>query len=54
MIKAFALILTVSGMVSLVMGVLGIFGKNFVALSPWALAIIGLIFFAAGVGLLKR
>ena len=45
MIKALALLLTLVGFVSLTMGVLGIFGENFVDLHPWALAILGLIFF---------
>jgi hypothetical protein len=54
MIKGLAVILTIAGMVGLVLGVLGIFGQNYLALSPWALAILGLIFFSAGIGLLKR
>jgi hypothetical protein len=54
MIKAIALLLTLAGFVGLTMGVLGIFGQNFVNLSPWALAILGLIFFSGGISLLKR
>ena len=54
MIKIVGLILTLVGFVGLVLGVLGIFGKNLVELHPWALAILGIIFFGAGVGLLKR
>ena len=54
MIKSIAVILTVAGMCGLVFGVLGIFGQNLVALSPWALAILGFIFFVSGIGLLKR
>ena len=54
MIKVLAMILTLAGIIGLVLGVLGIFGRNVVALSPWALAILGLIFFSSGVGLLKR
>jgi len=53
-IKVFALILALIGFVGLILGVLGIFGKDLVSLSPWALAILGLIFFGAGIGLLKR
>jgi len=53
MIKALALLLTLVGFVSLTMGVLGIFGDNLVDLHPWALAILGLIFFSGGIGLLK-
>lgn len=54
MIKALALLLTIAGIVGLVLGVLGIFGKNLVTLSPWAMGILGLIFFTAGIGLLKQ
>ncbi|MCK7592015.1 hypothetical protein M0G43_15610 [Subsaxibacter sp. CAU 1640] len=53
MIKILALILTVGGMIALILGVLGIFGNNMVALSPWALTILGGIFFIAGVSMLK-
>ena len=54
MIKALAMILTLAGIIGLVLGVLGIFGRNMVALSPWALGILGLIFFSSGIALLKR
>ncbi|GAA0892097.1 hypothetical protein GCM10009122_17760 [Fulvivirga kasyanovii] len=54
MIKTLAIILVIAGIIGLVLGVLGIFGSNLVALSPWALAILGLIFFSSGIGLLKR
>ncbi len=54
MIKAIALLLTLVGFVGLTMGVLGIFGEDLVELSPWALAILGLIFFSGGISLLKR
>jgi hypothetical protein len=54
MIKGLALLLTIAGIIGLVLGVLGIFGKNMVNLSPWALGILGLIFFSAGIGLLKH
>lgn len=54
MTRALAIILTLLGGISLSLGVLGIFGRNFVALSPWALSILGFIFFVAGIGLLKR
>ncbi len=53
MIKILAMFLTVAGIVGLILGVLGIFGRDLVALSPWALSILGLIFFGSGVGLLK-
>jgi hypothetical protein len=54
MIKALALVLTIAGIIGLILGVLGIFGRNMVSLSPWALGILGLIFFSAGIGLLKQ
>ena len=54
MIKAIAFLLTLAGFVALTMGVLGIFGQNIVSLHPWALAILGLIFFTGGISLLKR
>ncbi|WP_228852292.1 hypothetical protein [Aegicerativicinus sediminis] len=53
MIRVLALILTLGGMIALVLGVLGIFGNNLVTLSPWALTILGLVFFIAGVSMLK-
>ncbi len=53
MIKILAVILVVIGMAGLVLGVLGIFGPNLVVLNPWALAILGFIFFVSGIGLLK-
>lgn len=54
MIKIVGLVLTLVGFVGLILGVLGIFGKDLVALHPWALAILGIIFFGAGIGILKR
>lgn len=53
MIRVLAIILTIGGMIALILGVLGIFGNNFVALSPWALTILGGVFFIAGVSMLK-
>lgn len=54
MIKILAMVLVVIGIIGLIMGVLGIFGPNLVTLSPWALAILGFVFFVSGIGLLKR
>ena len=54
MIKALGITLAVCGMIGLILGILGLFGRDMVALSPWALAILGLIFFTSGIGLLKR
>ena len=54
MIRILALILTLVGMIGLILGVLGIFGTPIInSLSPWALAILGLIFFIAGVSMFK-
>lgn len=47
------MILTVGGMISLILGVLGIYGNNMVALSPWALTILGGVFFISGVSMLQ-
>ncbi len=53
MIKVLGFIMTVGGAIALVMGVLGIFGSVALILSPWALTILGIIFFIAGISLLK-
>jgi uncharacterized membrane protein len=53
MIKILAVILLIGGAISLVMGVLGIFGSLALMISPWALAILGFIFFIAGISMLK-
>jgi hypothetical protein len=54
MIRIVSLVLIIAGMVGLILGVLGIFGRDLVALNSWALAILGIIFFLAGIGLMKR
>lgn len=54
MIKILALVLVLIGIVGLIVGVMGIFGPNLVAVSPWAFAILGFIFFVSGIGLLKQ
>jgi len=53
MIKILGFILTIGGAIALVMGVMGIFGSLQIGLSPWALLILGIVFFFAGIGLLK-
>lgn len=53
MIRILALVLTIGGMIALILGVLGIFGNNLMTLSPWALTILGGIFFISGISLLK-
>lgn len=53
MIKALAIVITLLGVAGLILGIPGIFGNNLVQMSPWALSIIGIIFFIAGVGMLN-
>lgn len=53
MIKILAFIMLIGGAMSLVLGILGIFGSMALMVSPWALAIIGFIFFIAGISMLK-
>lgn len=53
MIKILAMILTVVGIAGLIVGVLGIFGRDLVALSPWAATILGAVFFFAGISMLQ-
>jgi len=53
MIKVLAMIMLIGGAIALVMGVLGIFGSVVLMLSPWALTILGFIFFVAGISMLK-
>jgi hypothetical protein len=54
MIKGLAFTLTIAGIVGLIIGVLGIFGRDLIKVSPWALTILGVIFFSSGIGLLKQ
>ncbi|UII28403.1 hypothetical protein LVD15_08230 [Fulvivirga maritima] len=54
MIKILALVLTIVGIIGLILGVLGIFGSSLIGVSPWALAILGFIFFFSGISILKR
>lgn len=53
MIKILAFIMLIGGAIALVMGVLGIFGSVALMFSPWALTILGFIFFIAGISMLK-
>lgn len=53
MIKILAFIFTIGGAIALIMGVLGAFGSLDSGLSPWPLIILGIVFFFAGIGLLK-
>lgn len=54
MIKILGFILTIVGGIGLVMGVFGAFGSLDVGMSPWALIVLGIVFFLAGIGLLKN
>ncbi len=54
MIKILGFILTIAGGIGLVMGILSVFGSLDVGMSPWALIILGIVFFFAGIGLLKH
>ncbi|MEZ7496228.1 hypothetical protein QO206_12055 [Leeuwenhoekiella aequorea] len=53
MIKILALVMVIGGAIALVVGVLGIFGSLSTGLSPWAMAILGGVFFLSGISLLK-
>ncbi|EAQ50202.1 MULTISPECIES: hypothetical protein [Leeuwenhoekiella] len=53
MIKILAIIMVVGGAISLVVGIMGVFGSMSTGVSPWALAILGGIFFLSGISLLK-
>lgn len=54
MIKILGFILTIAGGITLVLGVLGAFGSMDIGINSWALIILGIVFFFAGIGLLKR
>lgn len=54
MIKILGMVLAVAGMIALVLSVLGVFGSISIGMSlSWALAIIGFIFFIAGIKILN-
>ncbi len=53
MIKILAVIMLIGGAISLVMGVLGVFGSIALMMNPWALSILGFVFFIAGISMLK-
>ncbi|MEM0519208.1 MULTISPECIES: hypothetical protein [Aequorivita] len=54
MIKILGFILTIAGGIGLILGILSVFGSMEVGMSPWALIILGIVFFFAGIGLLKN
>ena len=47
-------VLLLLGAGSLVIGLFGLFGENLVEMNPWIFAILGLIFFFSGTGLLRK
>jgi uncharacterized membrane protein len=49
-----ATVLVLAGIIGLIIGITGIFGKNVTAQSPWIFAILGFVFFSSGIGLLKN
>ncbi len=53
MIKILAFIMLIGGAIALAVGVFGIFGSVSLMVQPWALAILGFIFFLAGISMLK-
>ena len=53
MIKILALVMVIGGAISLLIGIMGVFGSMSTGVSPWALAILGGIFFLSGISLLK-
>ena len=53
MSKILALVMVIGGAISLVIGIMGVFGSLSTGVSPWALAILGGIFFLSGISLLK-
>lgn len=54
MIKIVGLVLLIIGALGLIFGLIGIFGQNLLTINAWAMAILGIIFFTSGTGMLKR
>ncbi len=54
MIKILGLILTLAGGIGLVLGIIAAFGSLNLGNAKWALIILGIVFFFAGIGLLKN
>jgi len=54
MVKALAFLLVFVGAAGFVTGLLGVFGPDVVAISPWLLTIMGFFFFLSGYGLLRK
>lgn len=54
MIKVLGFIFTIGASIALVMGVLSAFGVMAMGVAQWPMIILGVIFFFAGIGLLKN
>ncbi|MGJ8667429.1 MAG: hypothetical protein ACSHW7_13755 [Patiriisocius sp.] len=53
MIKILGLIMTIGGAIALILGVLSAFGSMNIGNAQWPSIILGVVFFFAGIGLLK-
>lgn len=53
-IKVVAWVLSIIGASAVIAGLLGFFGPVVVALSPWALTIVGFLFVLSGYGLMTK
>ncbi len=54
MIKILGLGMAVGGAIALILGVLGVFGSIAMGAATWPCIILGVIFFFAGISMLKR
>ncbi|GEQ87143.1 hypothetical protein ULMS_26510 [Patiriisocius marinistellae] len=53
MIKILGLVMTLGGAIALILGVLSAFGSMDIGSAQWPSIILGVVFFFAGIGLLK-
>ncbi|WP_046758199.1 hypothetical protein [Kordia jejudonensis] len=53
MIKTLGFIMTIGAAIALILGVLSIFGNMSMGSATWPMTILGVVFFFAGIGLLK-
>lgn len=52
--KIIGTVLTIFGGLAIILGVFGIFeGKDIAGISPWAPALVGLLFFSSGISLVQ-
>lgn len=54
MVKILAFVLVFIGSIVFITGLLGVFGPDLIAISPWLLTILGFFFFLSGYGLLRK